>query len=87
LIKNAMTIVTRQAIAAHLTEAFAVTWASKTKLLWTASNSSAPKPLVDALLSLPEGFYRDLDEVWNHLSGDSSPVQGRGRTSGRRPGM
>jgi hypothetical protein len=77
-----MTIIIRQALATHLTEAFAVTWASKTNLLWTASNSSAPKPLVDALLSLPDGFYRDLDDVWDHISGNSPQVQSHGRRSG-----
>jgi hypothetical protein len=74
--------VTREEVATYLTEAFAVTWASKTKLLWTASNSSAPKPVVDALLSLPDGFYRDVDEVWHRIS-DHSQMLGSAGADGR----
>jgi hypothetical protein len=62
-----MTTVTRQEITKHVMEAFRVTWASKTELLWTASNSYAPQPVLDALLQLPEGFYRNVDEVWHRL--------------------
>jgi hypothetical protein len=61
------TTVTRQDIAAHVAGAFDVTGVMKTEILRAAMNSWAPHPVVQVLLTLPEGYYRSLDEVWTRL--------------------
>ena len=61
------TTVTRQDIAAHVADAFDVTGVMKTEILRAAMNSWAPHPVVQVLLTLPDGYYRSLDEIWSRL--------------------
>jgi hypothetical protein len=61
------TTVTRQDIAPHVADAFEVTGVMKTEILRAAMNSWAPHAVVEVLLTLPDGYYRSLDEVWSRL--------------------
>lgn len=54
--------------APYVEAAFRRSGATRTDLLRSAMNAWAPKPVVDRLLALPEGYYRNLDEVLGYLS-------------------
>ncbi|HEX6518232.1 MAG TPA: DUF2795 domain-containing protein [Nocardioidaceae bacterium] len=58
---------THTEIARHVRGAFKVTWASRDDLLRAAFDSCASPEVVNVLLSLPEGYYRDPDDVCSHL--------------------
>lgn len=58
---------TQAEIARHVRGAFKVTWASRDDLLRAAFDSAAPREVVNLLVQLPEGYYRDPDDVCDHL--------------------
>jgi hypothetical protein len=53
--------------AAFLEGAFRRSGATRTDLLRSAMNAWAPPTVVDLLLGLPEGYYRNVDEVLGAL--------------------
>lgn len=53
--------------AAYLEDAFRRSGATRTDVLKSAMNAWAPPSVVDRLLTLPEGYYRDVDEVLGAL--------------------
>ncbi len=54
-------------LAEYLEGAFARTGATRTDLLRSAMNAWAPQPVVEQLLTLPEGYYRSVEEVLTEL--------------------
>jgi hypothetical protein len=50
-------------VAQYVEAALARHGATRNDLLRTAMNAWAPQDVVERLLELPEGYYRNLDEV------------------------
>ncbi len=49
--------------APYLEAAFRRSGATRTDLLRSAMNAWAPRQVVDKLVTLPEGYYHNVDEV------------------------
>jgi hypothetical protein len=53
----------QSAVASYVEAALVRHGATRNGLLFTAMNAWAPQDVVERLLELPEGYYRNLDEV------------------------
>ena len=58
----------RQELREHTESAFTSGGAMRSDLVAAAVRSAARQEVVDALLTLPEGYYDDYGEVWRRLS-------------------
>jgi hypothetical protein len=60
-------VLTRIAIADHVSEAFDRTPVSRLALLAHAEARQAPQEVLEALSSLPDAQYRTMSQLWQHL--------------------
>jgi hypothetical protein len=59
-----MTVVTRMAIADHVSGAFASGGARKADLLAVAASTKAPPPILHQLAELPDRQFAHLRDLW-----------------------
>lgn len=61
--------VSSEQVRRYVDGAFGPSWASRDALVREANNRWAPATVIDALMSVPDRFYRNADELDAYLFG------------------
>ena len=56
-------------IRGYVAGAFGVSWANRDALVREANNRWAPAAVIDALMAIPNRYYRSIEDLDAHLCG------------------